>query len=65
MPVSVPFLTPSAQVGAWQMLPVQTPLTQSLPEEQPPPVPHLFGQLPPQSTPVSVPFLTPSAQVGA
>jgi hypothetical protein len=24
--VSAPFLTPSEQVGAWQMLPVQTPL---------------------------------------
>ncbi len=32
---SVPFLTRSVQVGAWQTLPVHTPLTQSLPPMQP------------------------------
>ena len=60
--VSVPFFTPSVQVGTWQMLPVQTPLMQSPGPPQPPP--SMQGpQFEPQSTPVSVPFLTLSEQV--
>jgi hypothetical protein len=63
--VSAPFLTLSAQLAAWQMLPTHTPLWQS------PPFAHclpaaLFGQLaPPQSVSVSVPFLTLSVHVEA
>jgi len=50
--VSVPFFTLSMQVGAWQVVPVQTPETQSAAPPQPSPVAHL-PQLPPQSTSVS------------
>src|SRR5437867_4134914 len=59
--VSPPFLIPSLQVGTAQLPPVQTPVAQSLAEEQIRPMPHLL-QLPPQSMSVSLPFLIPSVQ---
>jgi hypothetical protein len=64
MPVSLPFFTPSVQVGGAQMPLVHTREVQSAA------IAHCFpgaqaGQTePPQSTSVSVPFLTPSAQIG-
>jgi hypothetical protein len=64
--LSVPFLTPSPQLGAWQTLgvPEHTPLAQSpLTEHALPPA--QLPQLPPQSVSVSLPFRTPSVQVGA
>src|SRR5207253_2195365 len=65
-PVSVPFLTPSLQVGAWHVT-LQTPFWQSLAAPQATPVPQVLPSptqsTPPQSTPVSLPFLTPSLQV--
>src|SRR3954470_11600026 len=63
--LSVPFFTPSVQLGAWHTLPVHTPLEQSLPMVQARPVAHLVTHEPPQSTSVSVPFFAPSVQVGA
>jgi hypothetical protein len=62
---SVPFLTPSTQVGTWQTFgePAQTPLTQSPGAEQYLPFAHLPHEAPPQSTSVSLPFLTESEQV--
>jgi hypothetical protein len=63
MPVSVPFLTPSVQIGAAHLMPVHTPLVQSAGMEQLLPVPQ-GEQVPPQSTSASVPFFTPSTQVG-
>ena len=62
--VSVPFLTPSEHVGAWQTLATQTLLAQSLATVQPPPAPQPAHE-PPQSMPVSAPFLTPSEHVAA
>jgi hypothetical protein len=55
--VSAPFFTASEHVGAWQVPPEQTPLTQSVGTE------HAFRIAqskhdPPQSTSDSVPFLT-------
>lgn len=64
-PVSVPFSTVSVQVGAWQILPVHTLLTQSLPVLHDFPFPHLEQVAPPQSMADSEPFLTLSVQVGA
>lgn len=64
MPVSVPFLLLSAQVGFWQNVPVQTLLLQSAAPPQVLPPPH-FGQLaPPQSISLSVPFFVKSVQAG-
>jgi hypothetical protein len=60
--LSLPFLAPSSQRGAWQLLPVQTALAQSVASVQPRPVAQP-GQPPPQSTPVSVPFCVKSAHV--
>jgi hypothetical protein len=62
--VSVPFLTPSIQEGAWQTLPVQTPLWQSeaLPQALLPAHPP---HEPPQSTSVSSPFFAPSVHPAA
>ncbi len=57
--VSPPLRTPSAQVGAWQRPPVQTPLSQSVPPPQPSPAGQPAQAGPPQSTPVSVPSRTP------
>jgi hypothetical protein len=67
MPVSLPFFTPSMQVGARQTMvaPLQTPLAQSLEAVQPIPGGHPGQVPPPQSAPVSLPFFTPSMQVGA
>jgi hypothetical protein len=65
--VSLPFLTPSAQVGAWHVLvvvPVHTPLAQSLPTRQTLADAQVGQVPPPQSTSVSAPFFTTSAQVG-
>ncbi len=67
MSVSVPFFTPSVQVGAGA---AQTPaeqlvLEQSAPTLQVLPLAHLAAQLPPQSISLSLPFLIPSAQVGS
>jgi hypothetical protein len=64
--VSVPFVTPSLQLGAMQTLPVQTPLVQSVGALQALPSMHALQPLPPpQSTSVSVPFFTVSLQAGA
>jgi hypothetical protein len=63
--VSVPFLTPSEQLAAWQMLPTHTPLWQSLAAKQSLPLMHLLQVAPPQSMSVSVPFLIKSAQLDA
>jgi hypothetical protein len=72
MPVSVPFFTPSVQVGAWQtrgsmgvgmFTPgAQTLLSQSLASTQVWPVEQGGQDPPPQSASVSVPFFTPSKQ---
>jgi hypothetical protein len=61
MSLSLPFLTKSKQVAAWQT-PTQTRLTQSALTVQPSPVPHA-GHEPPQSTSVSLPFSTASVHV--
>jgi hypothetical protein len=63
--VSLPFRTPSLQVGARQMPPTHTALWQSAPEPQPSPAGHAAQLCPPQSTSVSAPFFAPSAQLGA
>jgi hypothetical protein len=63
--VSVPFLTASAQLAAWQLPAEQTPLLQSEGTAQDLPSGHGAQVPPPQSTAVSAPFLTPSAQLGA
>jgi hypothetical protein len=58
--VSVPFLTPSEQVGAWHV-PEHTRLVQSLATLQGCPVGHRAGHVvPPQSMPVSSWFAIPS-----
>jgi hypothetical protein len=62
---SPPFFTVSVQVGAWHLLPVQTPLVQSAAKRHPLPSPQLAAQEPPQSTSVSKPLRAPSVQVGA
>jgi len=66
--VSLPFFTPSVQVGTAQAPEVHTPLVQLAPA--PVPVPHILpspqgGHEPPQSTSVSVLFFTVSAQLAA
>ena len=53
------------QVAAWQRLPVQTALAQSLPLPHISPVPQPPQVDPPQSMSVSSWFWTPSPQVGA
>ncbi len=63
--VSLPFLTLSRQVGAWQTLPVHTLLVQSEPKAQTLPLPQAAQSMPPQSLSVSLPFFTVSTQVGA
>jgi len=64
--VSVWFFTPSAHVAATHEVPLQTKLTQSLPIEQPCPVPQRAQVVaPPQSVPVSDPFFNRSPHVGA
>jgi hypothetical protein len=72
-PVSLPFLKPSAQVGAahrW-VEGLQNPEVQSAATPQPAPFAHRLAgtrarqAAPPQSTPVSAPFFTPSEHVGA
>ena len=65
MSVSLPFFTPSLQVGAWQVPPEQTPLVQSAATLQPFPAVQALQVLPPQSMSVSSWFCTPSVQVGA
>jgi hypothetical protein len=62
--VSVPFFTPSLQLGTAHLPALHTPLWQSAAPEHCRFVAH-FGQLDPQSTSVSVWFLTPSPQVGS
>ena len=64
MSVSSWFWTASVQVGAAQMLAVQTPLAQSVASAQAPPSAQ-GSQEPPQSTSVSSWFSTPSEQLGA
>jgi hypothetical protein len=64
VPVSLPFFTPSVQVGAWHVAPEHTPLAQSLGMAQPPPAVHGAQIGPPQSVPVSPPFFTPSVHLG-
>jgi hypothetical protein len=64
--VSDPFFTPSVQIGATQVVPLHTPLAQSLAIVHPPPVPHrAHVEAPPQSMPDSEPFFTMSVQLGA
>lgn len=65
MSLSLPFFTPSVQIGAWHTLLVHTPLTQSELPVHALPAEHLPQPPPPQSTSVSLPFLTPSVQIGA
>jgi hypothetical protein len=61
---SLPFLTVSVQVGAWQVT-LHTPLAQSLGKPQVPPVAQRWQVVaPPQSTSLSLPFLTTSVQLG-
>ena len=62
MAVSVPFWTPSVQLGAAHKPAWHTKLWQSAPVPQPLSSAH-GGQDPPQSVSVSVPFLTPSVQL--
>jgi hypothetical protein len=64
--VSVPFFTPSLHVAATHVVPLHTPLAQSVPTVHPPPVPQrAHVDVPPQSVPDSSPFFTPSLQLGA
>src|SRR3569623_552736 len=68
VPVSVPFFTPSLQVGAAQAPLAHPPLAQMAPA--PVPLPHIFpfaqgGHDPPQSTSVSEQFFTKSEQEAA
>lgn len=66
--VSLPFLAPSLQLGAWHLagLPEHTPLVQSPATLHSLPSAHLVVHVsPPQSTSVSPPFLTLSGQPGA
>ena len=66
IPVSVPSLTPLAQlVGGVPQTPFVhvNPVWQSVLEVQPWPDEHLLGQFPPQSIPVSNPFFWPSVQL--
>jgi hypothetical protein len=65
MPVSVPFFTVSAQVGAAQAPLLQTPETQSVTAPQVCPVVQVGPQKPPQSMSDSVPFFALSVQVAA
>jgi hypothetical protein len=65
MSVSLPFLTMSLHLGAWQMRPVQTPLEQSLDAEHALPSLQALHAPPPQSMSVSLPFLTVSLHLGA
>jgi hypothetical protein len=60
--VSPAFVTPSLQVGVWQVV-AQTPLSQSLACRQAEPSGQA-GQLPPQSASVSSPLATRSVQLG-
>ena len=62
--VSVPFLTPSVQVGAAHLPLEQTPLVQSLGTLHFLVSAHLGQVAPPQSTSVSAPFCLLSVQVG-
>jgi hypothetical protein len=63
--VSAPLVTPSEQLGAWQMPETHTPLWQSLAEKQLARSAHFVAQTPPQSTSDSVAFRTRSEQEGA
>src|SRR5690348_8251907 len=66
MPCSLPFLTPSEQLGAMHLPPMQTWLRQSPGTVHPSPVAHRSSQSgPPQSLAVSFPFLTLSVHDGA
>ena len=64
---SLPFFTPSVQLGAWQVWVAarHTWLVQSLASAQPLLSAHGLLQLDPQSTSVSLPFFTPSLQLVA
>jgi hypothetical protein len=64
-PVSIPFLTPSLQVGTWQVPLEQTWLWQSVNVSHAAPFEQAGHAPPPQSTPVSEPFVTASLQDGA
>jgi len=63
--VSVPFRTPSVQLGVWHAPPAHTRLVQSGALLQPCPGAHGPQLVPPQSRPVSLPFATPSTHEGA
>jgi hypothetical protein len=63
--VSLPFCTPSPQLGVAQTPPLHTPLAQSVPNVQLPAVPQRWQLVaPPQSTSLSPPFFTTSEQLG-
>ncbi len=63
--LSVPFLTPSLQVGAAQVSSAaQIPSVQSVPSAQLAPSAHRVGHDPPQSTSLSLPSFLPSVQLG-
>jgi hypothetical protein len=63
--LSLPFLTLSVHVSAWQTLPVQTSLTQSVAAPHAFPGPQGVQLCPPQSTSLSVPFFTLSVQLAS
>src|SRR4051812_12857032 len=60
MSLSPSLRTPSAHVGGWHTLFVQTPLTQSIPPLHASPSAQASQLLPPQSVSVSVPFFVRS-----
>jgi hypothetical protein len=62
MSVSLPFLTTSVQLTAWQVV-LHTALVQSVPPVQSLPSPHL-PHVPPQSMSLSLPLRAPSVQPG-
>jgi hypothetical protein len=63
--VSVPFFTPSLQLGSAHFPPLQVMLAQSFDTLQALPIPHRFMQLPPQSTSDSVPSRAPLLHAAA
>jgi hypothetical protein len=65
VPVSLPFFSPSVQVGVLQIPPRHTPLAQSEPSAQALSSAQGTQAGPPQSVSVSAAFFTPSLQVGA
>jgi hypothetical protein len=65
MSLSLPFFTPSAQLGAWHRPAVQSRLAQSPFPPQVLPGAHAVQRDPPQSTSLSPAFCVPSEHVAA